>query len=153
MELRLLEPAIDELQYYWLIGIGSELAGTHAELGWCTRSNERVVSLDSEGIFTLLWPLLELQPDDFYDFLNRAAIANPAHGQMIFAFPITLLLKQVFHESFSGYWPDRALAWLKTDQTSWPAFREELGAFTKNKVMPQLARQQAQKMLRTLEAS
>lgn len=152
MELQLLESVNDEGTYCWLIDIGGLLVGVHAESGWCVRINESVLVLDAENKYVPLGPLLEVPAEKFFAFLEQAAMANPSYGQQIRGFPKETLLKHIFHTSYSSYWPERALTWLATDRALWPKFREELQLFSTNKVMPQAARQHAQKMLQALES-
>lgn len=149
MELKLLDPVVEEGPYCWLISLGGSVIGVHAEAGWCARMNGGVLVLDAESKFVPLGPLLEMQPGEFSAFMQRAAAANPRFAQQIGGFPREALLKHIFHTSFSSYWPERALAWLETEQALWPRFQSELLTFSKNKVMPQRARQHAQKMLQT----
>lgn len=148
MKIRLLEPATEEGSYCWLINLGGCLVGVHVQAGWCVRIEGSVVVLDAESKYVPLGPLLETPSAELTAFLQRAAEAMPAWRAQILAFPKEVLLKHIFHTSYSSYWPERALAWLATDQELWPQFREELERFSKNKVMSQGARQHAQQMLK-----
>lgn len=148
MNVRLLEPAIEEVSNCWLIDLGGRFVGVQAHAGWCVRIEDRVMALDDESKFVPLGPLLEVAAAEFLAFLQRAALAKPAYGQQILGFPKEMLLKHIFHTSYSSYWPERALAWLAADRSLWPCFQEELLLFSQNKVMPQAARQHAKQMLK-----
>lgn len=65
-------------------------------------------------------------------------------------FPKVMFLKHVFHASFSGYWPEKALTWLKADPSVQKYFSCELEQFVNSKVMPQGVRQRAKKILQSL---
>ncbi|WLE58853.1 hypothetical protein GIY62_17360 [Burkholderia plantarii] len=151
MKARLIEPMLEDGQYCWLIELGERLVGVHAQTGWCMRVDDRVIALDEESKFVPLGPVLDVPGVEFFAFLQRAAVAAPNWAELLLAFPKETLLKHVFHTSYSSYWPERALSWLIADQALWPRFGDELKAFSTNKVMPQGARQHAQKMLRTTE--
>jgi hypothetical protein len=148
MELKLLNPAVEDGPYCWLISLGGSYIGVHAEAGWCVCLDDSVLVLDAESKFVPLGPLLEMQPAEFSAFMQRAAATNPGFAHQIDGFPLEMLLKHIFHTSYSSYWPERALAWLETDQALWSRLQDELETFSKNKVMSQRARQHAQKMLR-----
>lgn len=150
--MRLIEPMLEEGACRWLIDLGGRLVGVHAQTGWCVRVEDRVIALDEESKFVPLWPVLDVSEADFAAFLRRAAAAAPAWSRLVQSFPKETLLKHVFHTSYSSYWPERALDWLAADQELWPRFRDELKAFSTNKVMPQGARQHAQRMLRATES-
>ena len=152
MKLTLIEPAIVDGPYCWLIDLDGPRAGVHARAGWCVRTADRELTLDAEGKLVPLGPLLELPVATFTAFLERSAAAHPAHADAIRAFPRQALLKHVFHTSFSSYWPERALAWMADDPASWPVFADELKHFAENKAMPQGARQQAARMARSAAA-
>jgi hypothetical protein len=148
MKITLMEPAIVEGPYCWLIDMDGLRVGVNAQTGWCVRSANADIELDAEEKLVPLGPLLELPVATVTAFLDRAAQAHAAHANAIRAFPMQALLKHVFHTSFSGYWPERALAWMADDPACWPAFAEELKRFSENKAMPQAARQQAARMTR-----
>ncbi|MCW7537067.1 hypothetical protein OOT46_04275 [Aquabacterium sp. A7-Y] len=149
MELKMLDPAVEEGSYCWLISLGGSVIGVHVDNGWCVRINDgSILVLDVESKFVPLGPLLEMQPSEFSAFVQKAAATNPRFAHQISGFPRETLLKHIFHTSYSSYWPERALAWLETEQALWPRFQGELLTFSKNKVMSQRARQHAQKMLR-----
>ena len=148
MKLTLMEPALVDGPYCWLIDMDGLRVGVHAHEGWCVRGASGELRLDAEAKLVPLGPLLELPAATFTAFLERAAQSHPVHANAIRAFPRLALLKHVFHTSFSGYWPERALAWMSDDPGSWPLLAEELTRFAQNKAMPQAARQQAQRMSR-----
>lgn len=148
MNLTLLEPANEDGSYRWLIALGNCVVGVHAESGWCLRLGGDVLPLNSESTFVPVGPLLELPVNEFQEFLQRAAAENPSFSEQILGFPRNMLLKHIFHTSYSSYWPERAIAWLATESASWTKFQQELLALSKNKAMPQKMRQQAHKMLR-----
>lgn len=153
MELRLLDPAVEDGSYCWLISLGGSFIGVHAEAGWCVRIDDSVLMLDAESKFVPLGPLLEMQPGEFLVFVQKAAAANPRFAHQISRFPREMLLKHIFHTSYSSYWPERALDWLTEDQRLWSQFKDELKGFSTNKVMPQAARQHAKRLLRVIESS
>lgn len=148
MKLTLMEPALVDGPHCWLIDMDGLRVGVHAQGSWCVRGERGEWRLDAEEELVPLGPLLELPVAEFTAFLERAAQSHPGHAPAIRAFPRHALLKHVFHTSFSGYWPERALAWMADDPACWPAFAEELKRFSDNKAMPQAARQQAQRMSR-----
>ena len=98
----------------------------------------------------LLMPVLEIESKKFSDFLKEVEISAPDYSDVIRRFPKYLLLKHVFHTSVSGYWPERALAWLKDDADIQPLFENELEKFVNQKTMPQNARQTAKKIVNSL---
>lgn len=147
MNLTLLEPAIEDGSYRWLIAFWNCVVGVHAESGWCLRLDGDILPLDSESTFVPVGPLLELPANEFHEFLQRAAEKNPNFSQEILNFPRNILLKHILHTSYSSYWPEKAIAWLATEPTEWIKFQKELTALSKNKAMPQKMRQQALKML------
>jgi hypothetical protein len=112
--------------------------------------DERLVLFNSEDSCVPLVPILDVDQKDFSAFLQSAAASVPGFAEIIRRFPKELLLKHVFHASFSGYWPERALAWLSADEGLQSRFREELEAFVGNKVMPQGARQKAKRIVQSL---
>lgn len=150
MEVKLLDPAVKDDSYCWLISLGGSFIGVHAQAGWCMCIGDSVLVLDAESKFVPLGPLLEMQPAEFFAFLKTAATTNQYFAHQIEKFPWEMMLKHVFHTSYSSYWPERALVWLETDQALWPKFQNELLTFSNNKVMPQRARQRARNMLRTV---
>jgi hypothetical protein len=150
MNVRLLEPAIEEISNCWLIDLGGRFVGVQAHAGWYVRIEDRVMALDDESKFVPLGPLLDVAAEVFSAFLQRSALAKPAYSQQILGFPKELLLKHIFHTSYSSYWPERALAWLAADRSLWPHFQEELHLFSQNKLMPQAARQHAKQLLKQM---
>ncbi|MES2407097.1 MAG: hypothetical protein V4528_07230 [Pseudomonadota bacterium] len=111
--------------------------------------NGNLVFFNSEDKCVPLVPILELEEKKFLDFLESAALLSPIGSECMRTFPKELLLRHVFHTSFSGYWPERALAWLETDKSLHPLFKDELEKFMQNKVMPQGARQKAKRMVQS----
>lgn len=150
MEIRFLAPPMDVPPYCWLIEIGPRRLGVHEHNGWCMQVDERIVFIDSEDRCMPLAPILELDERMFFDFLRDTEKLVPAYVESIRRFPKSLLIKHVFHTSFSGYWPEKALAWLIADKGIQPQFRDELARFIENKVMPQGARQMARRIVRGL---
>jgi hypothetical protein len=136
--------------HLWVAGIGRAKLGVHQEDGWCMQIDNKIVLLDSEDRCMPLLPVLEIDERQFFEFLQNAANSNAAFSKVIAKFPKELLLKHVFHTSFTGYWPEKALAWLLDDKDLQPVFRAELLHFSENSVMPQGARQKAQKILKAL---
>jgi hypothetical protein len=151
MNVRLIEPAIEDGSYCWLVELGAHRAGINAESGWCVRLDGRIVTLDTESNLMPLGPLLDVPEAEFTAFLQRSAKAMPLRAQQVLAFPKEALLKHIFHTSHSSYWPERALAWLVADQGLWSQFKDELKTFSNNKVMPQAARQHATRLLRATD--
>ena len=141
------EVAIESSPFCWLIEIGSHKLGVHQNNGWCMQLDGRIILFDSEDKCVPLGPILEIELGELLNYLKRAADANPMYSDSIRKFPIELLLKHIFHTSFSGYWPEKALGWLDVEKNLQLAFKEELEKFASNKTMPQAARQKAQKML------
>ncbi len=151
MKIYFLEPAVEEGSYCWLLDVGGRFVGVHSQAGWCMRTDNGIIALDEEKKFVLLGPVLDLPAIEFSAFLKRATDALPAWAHLIKAFPKEYLLKHIFHTSYSGYWPERALAWLEADQEQWPNFQNELRDFSLKKGMPQAARQHAQRIMRAME--
>jgi hypothetical protein len=150
MKARLIEPVLEQDAYRWLIDLGGRLIGVHAQAGWCVRVDGVVIALEAENDFVPLVPLLEVPEEDFAALLRRIVATASAWSHRMQTFPKETLLKHVFHTSYSGYWPERALSWLAADRALWSQFRDELMAFSTNKSMPQTARQHAQRMLRAI---
>ncbi|WP_210131307.1 hypothetical protein [Stenotrophomonas rhizophila] len=151
--MELIEPAIHEHTFRWLIKGSGVLVGVQLGSGWCVRVAGDVALLDSEREFVPVIPLLNVAFNDFSNFLERASLLNPECREIICNFPFELFLKCVFHTSYSGYWPELALDWLEEQDNCWSKYRVELAAICECKAMPQRARQRAQRMLRAARAS
>lgn len=151
MDARLIDPAIEEASYHWLIAIGDSLFGISSDSGWCMRVRGQIANLDYEDKFMPLGPLLDVKPSEFSAYIDKVAKSYPAIAHWVESFPKEKLLKYVFHSSYSSYWPVRALAWLEADRGLWPNFTAELHKFSANKDMPQSARQKAFKLLKKAE--
>lgn len=147
MKIAFLTPPIDASPYCWLVEIGPNKLGVHVNDGWCMQLGERLIVLDSEGKCVPLEPILELEENAFFNFLEDVKKAFPAYAAAINHFPKVILLKHVFHTSFSGYWPERALTWLDADPGIQSLLQEELRMFAEKKTMPQGARQKARRIL------
>jgi hypothetical protein len=145
-----LAPPIEAHPYCWLLEIGSNKLGVHQDAGWCMKMDERVLLLDSEGKCVPLEPILEVEENLFFKFLQDVRKEVPSYADAIDQFPKVMLLKHVFHTAYSGYWPQKALNWLSADSGIQNLFQDELEIFAKNKVMPQAARQQARRILHRL---
>ena len=150
MEITFLMPPLEASPYCWLIEVGTRKLGVHRHDGWCMQLDNRLVIFDSEDKCMPLSPILEVEAQKFADFLKTAEISAPNYSKVIRQFPKELLLKHIFHTSFSGYWPERALAWLIDDDNLQSLFENELEKFIYNKVMPQGARQRAKKIVHSL---
>lgn len=137
--------------YLWVAEIGRAKLGVHHADGWCMLLEHGVVLLDSEDHCMPLLPILEIDGRLFFEFVQEVANSNEAYSKVLAAFPKELLLKHVFRTSISGYWPEKALAWLLDDKEIQSVFREELTQFAENRGMPQGARQRAKKILKALE--
>lgn len=146
MKIVFLAPAIEAPPYCWLFEIGLNRLGVHQHDGWCMKLGDRIVFLDSEDKCVPLGPILEVEEKLFFNFLRDAEEEHPAYANSIDRFPKVMLLKHVFHTSFSGYWPEKALTWLKADPSVQNLFSEELENFVENKIMPQSVRQKAKKI-------
>lgn len=153
MKITLLIPQIEASPYCWLVELGPRKLGVHKQNGWCMQlADERVVFFNSEELCVHLCPILEMEERKFFDFLESAVASNLGYSESIRRFPKESLLKHVFHTSFSGYWPERALAWLNADEHIQPLFKDELKKFIENKVMPQGARQRAKKIMNSIQS-
>lgn len=150
MKPAFLMPPIEADPYFWMFEVGSNKLGVHQHVGWCMKLGERIVLLDSEEKCVLLEPILEVEEERLFTFLGDIKKEYPAYAWTIDRFPKVMLLKHVFHTSCSGYWPEKALTWLKTDSSIQNLFHDELERFIENKVMPQDARQRARKILQGL---
>lgn len=137
-------------EYCWLLTIDGRQLGVHLHNGWCMDIDGQMACIDEEYKCVRLLPLLERAPATFAAQLQLAEQTYPAFAASIASFPKLMLMKHVFHTSVSGYWPERALAWLADDASLQPALRHELDAFAHNKVMPQDLRQRAKRMLRNM---
>ncbi|MDO8312663.1 MAG: hypothetical protein Q7T25_12055 [Sideroxyarcus sp.] len=145
-----LAPAIEEPPFLWLMEMGGRKVGVNQVDGWCMLLDDHPIFFNSEERCALLAPVLEIDEEKFLEFLENSAISNPIYGEKIRDFPQTALLKHIFHSSYSGYWPEKALAWLAIDKVLQQNFKVELEDFMKNKIMPQRSRQIAKKMLNGL---
>jgi len=151
MEITFLIPTQQASPYCWLMKIGSMKLGVHKDNGWCMQFDSQLVFFDSEDKCMPLMPLLEIESKKIFDFLKIVEISASNYSEVVRRFPKELLIKYVFHTSCSGYWPEKALAWLVEDDALQPLFKDELIEFINNKVMPQGARQKAKKLIRTLQ--
>ncbi|MDR1163761.1 MAG: hypothetical protein LBM17_08030 [Candidatus Accumulibacter sp.] len=145
-----LAPPQEAAPYCWLIEIGSTKLGVHRRDGWCAQLDERLIFFDSEEKCMLLMPILEIEAEKFLDFLKRAELHAPAYSNAIRRFPKALLLKHVFHTAVSGYWIEKALAWLVDDGALQSRFSDELEKIIDKKIMPQAVRQKARKIVKSL---
>jgi hypothetical protein len=151
MKIIFLTPRIDTTPYFWLIDMGTRKLGLHKSNGWCMELPDgRLIFFDSEEKCVPLGPILETDEQTFNEFLEKIVASNPDYSESIKKFPKELLLKHIFHTSVTGYWPERALAWLASDRDLCPLFRDELEIFIKNKKMPQGARQKAKKLIKSI---
>jgi hypothetical protein len=150
MKTVFLAPPFVAVPYCWLFEIGLNKLGVHQRDGWCMKLGERIVLLDSEDKCVPLEPILDVDEKLFFNFLQEASLELPAYADSIALFPKVPLLKHVFHTSFSGYWPERAIAWLDADPSIQGLFQDELEKLILNKVMPQGLRQRAKRILQRL---
>lgn len=148
MQVNFITPPLAIIPYCWLFDIGELRFGVHCHNGWCMQVDAETVSLDSEEKCMPLMPILESNKSSVIDFLAAAAISNPMFAGEIKQFPIELLIKHIFHTSFSEYWPEKALQWLVFDNTLPPLFKKELETFSENKTMPQKLRQKAKSLIK-----
>ena len=151
MQISLISPPENISPYCWLVKLGGNKLGIHKVFGWCMQLTERVIYFDSESMCMPLLPILEMKVNDFKEFIRGASELNPDYVESIRLFPKVALLKYVFHSSSSGYWPEKALAWLDGDNDLYPQFRIELDELVKNKVMYQGSRQKAKKILSEIQ--
>jgi hypothetical protein len=147
--ITLLSPPIEEPPYCWLVKSERGKLGVKKDNGWCICLEERVIFFNNEEKCVPLVQVLELDEQAFFVFLGDAMSLKPDYAEAIRNFPKLLLLKHVFNSSFSGYWPERALEWISSDQQMQFLLRNELDRFSKNRVMPQRARQIAKRMVAT----
>jgi hypothetical protein len=127
--------------------MGNRKLGVHHDQGWCMQIDDKVVCIDSEQNCVPLAPILEVEAASLWDFLMEASKMIPSHSAWIKKFPAEMLLKHIFNTSFSGYWPEKALAWVASDKNLQTALRANLEKFINNNVMPQAARQKAKKLV------
>jgi len=152
MKITLMTMFIEEYPYLWFMEIDSMKIGVNKNKGWCAQIKEgRLISFDSVESCMPLAPILEIEEKIFFRFLECIAFFKPDYSEAIYCFPKYLLIKYIFQTSFSGYWPERALEWLVSDENIQPLFQDELERLIGNKVMPQILRQRAKKMLRRIE--
>lgn len=150
MNIDFLAPPCEAAPYCWIFEIGTIKFGVHQTDGWCMKLDERILDFSSENRCVPLGPILDVDEGEFFNLLAGLKRQIPAYADSIDRFPKVMLLKHIFHTSFSGYWPEKALAWLNNDRESQPLFRKELEGLIENKAMPQGVRQRAKKILRTL---
>jgi hypothetical protein len=151
MDIQFLIPPVQASECLWLLQFDRRKLGVHKVAGWCMQLDGRTVSIDSEEKCVPLIPVLELEEAKFVEFLREMEKAYPEFAARIHEFPKGLLLKHVFHTSVSGYWPEKALTWLVNDRALQSSFTKELEVFSTNRVMPQRARQIANKLVRDLQ--
>jgi hypothetical protein len=144
--ITLLSPPIEESPYCWLAQSGRGKLGVKKDNGWCIQLGGRVIFFNSEERCVPLVQMLEMEEQEFSTFLDDAISLKPDYAEAIRKFPKLLLLKHVFNSSFSGYWPERALEWISSDQQTQSLLNIELDKFSRNRVMPQRARQIAKRM-------
>lgn len=141
-------PRSASTEYCWLLAIDGRQLGVHLRDGWCMKLNEQMVYFDEEAKCVHLLPVLEQECASFAGQLQLAERTYPAFASSIRSLPKKMLFRHVFDTSVSGYWPEKALAWLADDTALQASLRQELEAFTQNKNMPQHLRQRAKGMLR-----
>lgn len=149
MNIELLDPAVADDQYCWLVKLGELLLGVDTRGAWCMRRSDReVFYFDFPSSFVPLEPILELEHGTLFSFLRKAAAAHPTLADAILDFPTLPLIRHTLGTAFSEYWPTKALAWLTVDAGILPHLKDELERFSNNKVMSQAARQQAKRLMR-----
>ncbi|WP_261466741.1 hypothetical protein [Serratia fonticola] len=146
MKAIFINPPLPDPPYVWLLSIGPVKVGIKEKNGWYMLFNEETICLDAEYKFMPLLPLLENRPEEFKDFLEKILSHSP---YQINQFPEKLLLEYAFKNSFSEYWPKKALEWLKKNKEIQPLFADELKKIFKNKVFSQKTRQQARAIMST----
>lgn len=92
--------------------------------------------------------LLELKVSEFDAHLSEAARLAPEFGTSIQRFPLTMLIKHVFHSCYSDYWPEKAMDWLDEKPQLLPLFVDELEHMYRHKAMSQSLRHRARRMWR-----
>jgi len=151
MTITFLDPQVEISPYCWLVQVGPRKLGVHKQRGWCMQLvSDDLVFFDSEAKCMPLVPILDAGVEELFSFLEKAANSNSDYSDVIRKFPQNLLIKHVFHTSFSSYWPEKAFAWLSADTSLHPAFLHELEKITTNKAMPQGMRQKAKKIVKSL---
>lgn len=149
MNIELLNPIIEEDQYCWLVKLGELRLGANDQGAWCMqRQNGNVFYFDFPGCYVPLEPILEFEYRELFSFLQKAAATHSKFAEAILNFPTLPLVKHTLNTAYSEYWPSKALAWLAVDIGILPHLKDELKRFSENKVMGQVARQQAKRLLR-----
>lgn len=133
--------------YCWLAMLEGAKLGVHLTDGWCMQIGKEIIYFDAEKKITLLTSILEIDEDTVFRSLAIAKTLRPEYAEAIDRFPLTLLLKHIFHTSYSGYWPEKALSWVRNRPDVLPHIKDELLTFSKNSSMPQKSRQIARKLL------
>lgn len=149
METKFLQISTTSKPYLWLFEIGNKLLGVEHLNGWCMSLGERIIYFNTEKKCNSLLPILEIDYEKLQLHLNNTIEKIPSYASDISTFPKILLLKHAFHDSVSDYWPGKALAWLDADPAISIYFETELTTFLQDKSMPQTARQQANKILKS----
>lgn len=109
-------PPLEKSPYLWFAKLGDCDLGVHLYDGWCMQLGPELVFFNSEEKCMLLLPILEVDNEFFLDTLKEIDFLNPVYAQSLKIFPEILLLKYVFLNSVSGYWPEKALVWLVSDK-------------------------------------
>ncbi|WP_141758561.1 hypothetical protein [Duganella sp. HH105] len=136
--------------YCWLMEISGRKLGVHLRDGWCMLVHDQAHLINSESMCVHLLPVLELDVQDFLEFLAGVELRFPDYAASVRRFPAKSLLKHALGTSVGGYWPTKALAWLEDDPTMQQSVKAELEALARNKAMPQEARQRGRRMMRSL---
>lgn len=145
-------PPTIQQPYCWLFARNEQKIGVHQTEGWCTQlRDEAPLFFDMEDKCVLILILLELEPAIFERYLGDASSAVPEYANSIKHFPLMKLLKHVFHQSVSDYWPAKALTWMDANPDLQPCLASELENMVGNKAMSQSLRHRARGMLRQLQ--
>ncbi|WP_152682688.1 hypothetical protein [Caenimonas sp. SL110] len=145
MQISFMVPPHVSKPYVWLVEMDGRRLGINDRHEWQVESLGKVSPLNNEQTCILAIPVLEADPRKFYSFLKGL---TPTLAEAAETFPLEMVLKVVFHTSFSGYWPQRALEWLGANEAPVDKLESELRSFSINKAMPQKARQTAYMLVR-----
>lgn len=151
MNVFFIQPTFEAPSFCWLFECDDQKIGVHEARGWCTRlRDETPIFFTNEERCMLLMVLLELKASEFDAHLSNAARQAPEFAASIQQFPLTMLIKHVFHSCYSDYWPKKAMDWLDEKPQLLPLFANELEQMYTHKVISQSLRHRARSMWRSV---
>ena len=144
-----IHPIVDRF-YFWLLEIGQIKVGLHPAEGWLLSMGNRIVYLSDTESFMPLLPLLEIDREYFLESLHRASLVCVELNTLDFSLQERLLIRYALTSSVSEYWPNKALAWVRSQPEMVDDLRQDLEAAIKKPWASQSFKHQVRKVLKNV---